>query len=150
VYTKRLSIKNFRCFEQAELELNYPGRKATTDRPVPSRYPNVNLLLGGNGTGKTSICRAAILGVLSPVLATSSSGFRADFLISRSKVNSTSANDAVGDIDEAHVGALLQLQSIDSEIVNSVNGEWTYEVDTKVTKVFGIEDIEFDESSITL
>ena len=37
--------------------------------------PNVNLLLGDNGSGKTSVLRAAALAALGPILASGSAGF---------------------------------------------------------------------------
>jgi predicted ATP-binding protein involved in virulence len=84
MYIEKLTLSNFRCFEKAELEFNYLGRKKTKNREVPSRYPNVNLLLGNNGTGKTSVLRGVVLGFLSPHFGGSSSGFYADCLVRRS------------------------------------------------------------------
>lgn len=81
MYVEKLTIENFKCFERAELELNYPGRPATKTRPVPKRLKNVNLLLGGNGSGKTSVFRSLALGVLGRVLT--NSGFQAEFLVRR-------------------------------------------------------------------
>ena len=57
--------------------LNYPGRQ---DR-VSLRLPNVNLLLGGNGSGKSSVFKALALSILSDTLA--SSGFRPYYLVRR-------------------------------------------------------------------
>ena len=81
MYIEKLSITNFRCFEKAELELNYPGRRATKARPVPEHLKNVNLFLGSNGSGKSSVFKALALGVLAPVI--NSSGFQSDYLVRR-------------------------------------------------------------------
>jgi energy-coupling factor transporter ATP-binding protein EcfA2 len=84
LYVERLTIENFKCFERAELELNYPGRVATPERPVPERLPNVNLFLGDNGSGKSSVFKALAIGVLAPVLR-ASVGFNAEFLVRRQR-----------------------------------------------------------------
>lgn len=81
MYVKKLVIQNFRCFSKTEIELNYPKCPATRTHPVPSRLENVNLFLGGNGAGKSSVLKALVLGVLSPVI--NSSGFKADYLVRR-------------------------------------------------------------------
>lgn len=63
MYVDRLKIKNMRGFEQAEMRLNYPGRKYPRGTPPP-RLQNVNLLLGENGSGKSTVCRALCIGTL--------------------------------------------------------------------------------------
>jgi AAA domain, putative AbiEii toxin, Type IV TA system len=70
LYIKKLGVKNFRCFAETEVEFNYPG-KETAEGEEPLKYPNVNLFLGDNGSGKTSAFRALVLGTLAPVLNTS-------------------------------------------------------------------------------
>jgi hypothetical protein len=64
LYVKSIKIRNLRCFEDAELHLQYPGR----EQQNPPELPNINLLLGGNGAGKTSILKAIALATLSPVM----------------------------------------------------------------------------------
>lgn len=83
MYIHNLAIQNFRCFEKVEIELNYPGRQGTKARPVPKASENVNLFLGSNGSGKSSLFKAAVITVLGPIL--SDSGFQADYLIRRTK-----------------------------------------------------------------
>jgi AAA domain, putative AbiEii toxin, Type IV TA system/AAA domain len=69
MYIKRLEFDNLRTFERAEVEFNYP------DRPLgPVKFDNVNLLLGDNASGKTTVLKAVALGTLAPLLA-GSSGF---------------------------------------------------------------------------
>lgn len=81
MYVEKLTIKNFRCFEETEAEFNYPGRPATKARPAPKNYDNVNLLLGNNGTGKTSTLMAIGLSIIEPVIQLS--GFKGEFLVRR-------------------------------------------------------------------
>lgn len=75
MHIKSLTIKNLRSISSATLALNKPGDTGL-------KYPNVNVILGGNGFGKTTILRAAALSTLGPLLSTSS-GFVADGLIRR-------------------------------------------------------------------
>ncbi len=65
MYIKSIRIENLRCFQQAELEFQYPGKVNKSGSP---KWPNVNLLLGNNGKGKTSILKAIALAVLSPIM----------------------------------------------------------------------------------
>ena len=81
MYIEKLTIRNFRCFAKTEIELQYPGRRASKNNPVPERLRNVNLFIGENGSGKTSVFRAAILGVLAPIIRLS--GFQAELLVRR-------------------------------------------------------------------
>lgn len=64
MYIKSLTIKNLRCFREARLELQYPG-KATR---APLQHPNINLLVGNNGAGKSSVLRALALAALAPIM----------------------------------------------------------------------------------
>ena len=67
MHVTHLKIENLRSLAQAEIELNHPGTAGGLD------CPNVNVLLGGNGFGKTSVLRALALAVLGPLLSSSSS-----------------------------------------------------------------------------
>ncbi|WP_285485324.1 AAA family ATPase [Amycolatopsis sp. NBRC 101858] len=66
-YLTDLHLKNMRCFPGAHVSLRFPGEGRNL------RSPNVNLLLGDNGSGKSTVLRAAAMVALGPVL--SSSGF---------------------------------------------------------------------------
>jgi len=80
MYIKALTIDKFRCFEHAEVEFQYPDRAVTDNKPLPS-LPNVNLLLGNNGSGKSAILKAIALSVLSRIMP--SSGFLPYMLVRR-------------------------------------------------------------------
>jgi AAA domain, putative AbiEii toxin, Type IV TA system len=67
LYVKSLNIYNFRCFAKASMTLQYPGRPADTKLEMD----NVNLLLGANGEGKSSVLRALAIATLAPVLGDS-------------------------------------------------------------------------------
>ncbi|PPK66755.1 AAA family ATPase [Actinokineospora auranticolor] len=69
LYLTELRISDLRCFGEERLALRYPGERDEPDLNLP----NVNLLLGDNGTGKSTVLRAAAMVALGPVLG--SSGF---------------------------------------------------------------------------
>ncbi len=72
MFISSLIINNLRCFDRAALEFQYPGRSdeiaGGPDVGKGLLRPNVNLLLGDNGSGKTSILRAIALAVLAPIV----------------------------------------------------------------------------------
>ena len=78
-----LTLKDFRAFKDASLEFTYGGKpaaKPAEGRPV--RHDNVNVILGVNGSGKSSVLDAIALAVLSPLIT--SSGYRPYALLRRS------------------------------------------------------------------
>jgi energy-coupling factor transporter ATP-binding protein EcfA2 len=66
-YATSLLMANLRCFPHARIDLRFPGEDSNLT------LPNVNLLLGDNGSGKSTILRAIAMAALGPVL--DSSGF---------------------------------------------------------------------------
>jgi DNA repair exonuclease SbcCD ATPase subunit len=55
MYIESLSLKNLRCFREVEeMRFQYPGRARQKNAPPGPTLGNVNLLLGNNGTGKTT------------------------------------------------------------------------------------------------
>jgi hypothetical protein len=77
MYLKSLEIERFRAFRHTDIRFRYPGEAATGTL----KYPNVNLLLGNNGMGKSAALKAAALALMSPVLA--STGYRPYSLVRR-------------------------------------------------------------------
>lgn len=76
MYVRELKISQMRSFEHAELAFQYPERPGGA-----AVLPNVNLLLGNNGAGKTTVLRAVALATLSPILQ--GAGFRPYRLVRR-------------------------------------------------------------------
>jgi predicted ATP-binding protein involved in virulence len=76
VYVQKISISHLRSFREAEVEFCHPGSEG-------AEVPNVTLLLGDNGAGKTSILRAIALTALAPVIG--QSGFRPYKLLRRTR-----------------------------------------------------------------
>lgn len=64
MYARSLSIYGFRSIGKARLSLQHPGR---TGKGV-SKIDNVNLILGDNGGGKSSVLRALAIAMLAPAL----------------------------------------------------------------------------------
>jgi energy-coupling factor transporter ATP-binding protein EcfA2 len=67
-YITQLRLQDFRCFPDAVVDFRYPGEEKSD-----LKYSNVNLLLGNNGSGKSTVLRAVALVALSEVVG--SSGF---------------------------------------------------------------------------
>lgn len=65
MYIQTLEINNLRCFSKASLHLQYPGRK---DIEPSLQLHNINLLLGNNGSGKTSVLKAIALVAMAQVM----------------------------------------------------------------------------------
>lgn len=81
MYIDRLTLRNFRNFREAEVEFVHPDRRfsragngATAARrfsvPKP-KLANVNLLLGDNGLGKSTLLKAIALAALGPAVGDS-------------------------------------------------------------------------------
>ena len=65
-YVTHLDVRQLRCFAAASLDLRFPGERDDL------ALPNVNLLLGDNGAGKSTILKAIAMAALGPVLESSS------------------------------------------------------------------------------
>jgi hypothetical protein len=83
MYIRSLKIENLRAFNKARVDLLYPGRPRGDGfegvEPWPPRLPNVNIMSGTNGSGRSTILAAAALAILAPII--SSSGYRPYSLI---------------------------------------------------------------------
>lgn len=97
------------------MELNHPGRKYESDAAAP-RLKNVNLFLGENGAGKTTVCQALCIAVLKSILATSAAGFRTEgFVRSGSDAAEMVANLSLSGLDgttgKAEARAIIKQRS---------------------------------------
>ncbi len=82
MYIESLTVKNLRCFRAVkEMTFQFPGRVVHKDAPAPPALRNVNLLLGNNGTGKTTILKGIALSLIAPVAQ--SAGLRPYNLVRR-------------------------------------------------------------------
>ena len=68
MFIDRVDVENLRCFRKTSVSFLHPDREGT--RPA---LPNITLLLGDNGAGKSSLLRAVALTALASVIQ--SSGF---------------------------------------------------------------------------
>jgi len=64
MYIRELRVRELRCLARARAEFRHP------DRPDSDKlaFPNVNLLLGTNGGGKSTVLKAIALAAISPAL----------------------------------------------------------------------------------
>jgi energy-coupling factor transporter ATP-binding protein EcfA2 len=116
VYITSLHIENLRCFAEADLEMQYPGRKNKQEL----RLPNVNLLLGNNGSGKTTVLKAIAMSVLAPFIH--SSGFHPYHLVRQP------ARDKVANINAqliAHEHEIDKSQPRDKQLTYPMAGRIT-------------------------
>lgn len=67
MYIDSITISNFRTFREARIEFSHRDRKPTSTLPT-SKLPNINLLLGNNGLGKTTLLKAISLAALGPAV----------------------------------------------------------------------------------
>ena len=105
MYVNSVHIENLRCFAEADLKLRHPDLK---DRAQPTLdLPNINLLLGNNGSGKTTVLRAVALAALAPVMARSS-GYKPYRMVRRLNIA-----DREERIANAQVSVLLHKQDLD-------------------------------------
>ena len=117
MYIDKISIDNIRCFEKAGVTFCNPDLEMAR----PQVLPNVNLLLGNNGNGKTTILRAIALASLSPVLT--SSGYVPYSMVRRS---------AAGYAQKAMISAKLRFHKQDTLDLHP-NADAPSEVTTRVT-----------------
>lgn len=95
LYARTLQIYGFRCFGKAALSLQYPGRRTRG----ASEIKNVNVLLGDNGGGKSSVLRALAIAALAPILL--ESGFVAHMLVRRPKPGQPAVPNALLKVEAA-------------------------------------------------
>ncbi len=76
MYISSVNVHDFRCFRRAVTSFVHAGAPLET---LNGALPNVTLMVGINGSGKTTILRAVALGVLAPILK--ESGYRPYYLV---------------------------------------------------------------------
>ena len=81
MYIRSLQLANLRCFKLAAVHFQYPGRVPKAGEPPVATLPNVTLLLGSNGAGKSTILQGIALAMIAPVLP--HTGFRPQSLVRR-------------------------------------------------------------------
>lgn len=71
MYVDRIRIENFRTYRHAEIELLHADRTPSSLKQqfgIDVLYPNVNLILGNNGMGKSAFLKAVALNCLGPTV----------------------------------------------------------------------------------
>ena len=81
MYIRSLHLANLRCFKEADVSFQYPGRSPREGEPPVATLSNVTLLLGNNGAGKSTILQGVALALIAPVLP--HTGFRPQSLVRR-------------------------------------------------------------------
>lgn len=104
MYASKLSIYSFRCFGKTVIDFQYPGR---VEAPV-SELDNVNLILGDNGGGKSSVLRALAIATLAPALMYQ--GFVAHRLVRRTKEDEDDAADQSAEQALLKVNAVIDTE----------------------------------------
>jgi AAA15 family ATPase/GTPase len=82
MYIDELQIENFRCFSKQSVQFMHPD----SPRAAGVRFPNVNVVLGANGVGKTTLLKAAALATLNPIWG-QQTGFRSYQLVRNSALD---------------------------------------------------------------
>ena len=71
MYIDKITVQNFRNFRKSDIHFTHNDLdESLVDFPKP-KLPNINLLLGDNGLGKTSILKAIALAALGPAVGDS-------------------------------------------------------------------------------
>ncbi len=111
MYLSSLEIRNFRTFRLSKASFPYPGKQEGG-----LQLPNVTLLLGNNGMGKSSALKAIALALMTPVIE--STGYR-PYSIVRRMVRDKQA----GERGSTDVTARVVLNPQDVATTSGVAGE---------------------------
>lgn len=126
MYINAIRVENFRCFIETDITLRNP------DNSPDLKFSNINLLLGNNGSGKSSILKALALGILAPVLERSSG------LVLYRMVRNTGAPKDI--VDDAVVSVNLQLHDQDCEESRSSDSR-TLDMTSTIRKKGSLEEL---------
>lgn len=116
MYIHTLGLNDFRTFSSSRITFCFRGRKDAL-RP---RLPNVNLLLGDNGSGKTSVLRAIALAGLGPVVR--DAGILPYFLVRKTK-NGTADKAVIAAMFLSHPQDQMRASMFSSQIYVHRRGE---------------------------
>lgn len=147
MYVREISIENLRCFEKLSIEFLYPGRHQSgpykTIEHWPPLAPNVNVVLGDNGSGKSTVLDAIALAILSPVIV--GSGYTPYSLVRKTPKSSKAKKR----VHEATTSARLILHAQDAPLEKGVK-EVEVDSEAKVVLRGDIETVRGEESKGTL
>ena len=120
MYIEKLELENIRTFKKATLNFVHPDRspsKETTANSGPKpRLPNVNLLLGDNGSGKTTVLQTVALSILGPTAR--DSNLAAHTLVRRERARKESREKAA-----SRLLAQLKLHKQDRSFLTEIDSE---------------------------
>ena len=103
MYLDEIHIRNLRVFADARAAFQYPGRVRGKGGRVLD-FPNLNLILGNNGAGKTSLLRAIALAALGPL----AEKFSPYMLVRRAGGAKRTKAASAGDADRLQIDATFQ------------------------------------------
>lgn len=136
MYVNSIKIENLRCFQDAELRLHHSAR---IDDAAPE-MKNINLLLGTNGAGKTTILKAIALATLSPVIT--QSGYVPDRLVRRTTLKDAKNQEAIVTAE-----VLLHAQDVDAAFQAGKSLVHIEKLTTRIKRFGDTEKLESDNSS---
>ncbi len=135
MYIKSVEFTNLRCFKEGKLDFRYPGDGKVLPDGVPN-LENVNVILGVNGTGKTTALKAVALALLAQLPNT---GFRPYSLVRR--IREPQNGDLVSqDIGQAQIEAKIQLnETREQDLGKSKNQIISFE--SKIDRISRTEEL---------
>ncbi len=71
MYIDSMRLENFRIFRRSKIEFVHPDRHFSPNKLPKPTLSNINLLLGNNGLGKTTLLKAIALAALGPAVGDS-------------------------------------------------------------------------------
>ena len=144
MYIEKLELENIRTFKKATLHFVHPDRncsKQTAANGNPKlRLPNVNLLLGDNGSGKTTVLQTVALSILGPTAR--DSNLAAHTLVRRERAQKKSREKATSQLlaqlklhkqdrsflteidSEIHIRRLGELERLQFQFKSREDGAW--------------------------